>query len=153
MLLRAVGEGQSCVQTLLGHLGDEVYSGTALTTSETLAVLVPKTVFLTLMDPDKTFRSFVLRAFGTRMTHLTRVLEQVAFASMEARLAHALLEMMDHGQVPATQAELAARIGTAREVVTRHLQTFASKGLAQIVRGLVTIMDEDRLRQISDGLL
>lgn len=137
----------------MGLLGDEVYSGTALTTSETLAVLVRKTVFLTLMDLDKTFRSFVLRAFGTRMTDLTRVLEQVVFASMESRLADALLEMMDHGKVRATQAELAARIGTAREVVTRQLQTFASKGLAQIERRLVTILDEDRLRQISDGLL
>ena len=141
------------MQTTLGLLGDEVYTGTAVTVSETLAVLVPKVVFLDLMEQDKGFRRFVLRAFGTRVTDLTRVQEQVAFLPMDVRLAHALLEMMDHGQVRATQAELAARLGTAREVVTRQLQAFASKGLAQTERGLVTILDENRLRHLSDGLL
>ncbi len=62
MLLYAVEAGQSCVQTTLGLLGDEVYTGTALTTSETLAVLVPKAVFLSIMDQDKGFRRFVLPA-------------------------------------------------------------------------------------------
>jgi CRP/FNR family transcriptional regulator len=153
MLLYAVEAGQSCVQTTLGLLGDEAYTGTALTTSDTLAVLVPKAVFLNLMDQDKVFRRFVLRAFGTRMNDLTRVLEQVAFAPMEARLAHALLEMADHGLVHATQAELAARLGTAREVVTRHLQSFALRGFAQTERGLITLLNESGLREVSLGVL
>jgi CRP/FNR family transcriptional regulator len=153
MLLYAVEAGQSCVQTTLGLLGDEVYTGTALTTMETLVVLVPKAVFLSIMDQDKGFRRFVLRAFGTRMNDLTRVLEQVAFAPMEARLAFALLEMAEQALVHAAQAELAARLGTAREVFTRHLQGFAIRGLAQNARGQVVILNEAGLKEVSRGAL
>jgi CRP/FNR family transcriptional regulator len=153
MLLYAVEAGQSCVQTTLGLLGDEAYTGAAVTTSDTVAVLVPKAMFLTLMDHDKRFRDFVLRAFGTRMADLTRVLEQVAFSPIEARLALALVTMADQGQVRATQADLAARLGTAREVVTRHLHGFALKGLTRTERGRITVLNESGLRQISEGLM
>jgi CRP/FNR family transcriptional regulator len=151
MLLYAVEAGQSCVQTTLGLLGDEAYTGTALTTCDTVAVLVPKARFLALMDQDKRFRDFVLRAFGTRMADLTRVLEQVAFSPIEARLALALVDMAKSGEIRATQADLAARLGTAREVVSRHLQDFARKGLIRTERGRIMVLNPLGLRDISMG--
>ena len=152
MLLYAVEAGQSCVQTTLGLLGDEAYTGTAVTTTETRVILIPKARFLTLVDQDPKFRGFVLRAFGTRMADLTRVLEQVAFASIEARLALALLQMEAGGEVRATQAELAARLGTAREVVARHLNDFAASGLIRTARGRIVLLEPRLLREISGAL-
>lgn len=151
MLLYAVEAGQSCVQTTLGLLGDEAYTGSAVTACDTQLVLVPKLVFLALMDRDPRFRRVVLRAFGTRMADLTRVLEQVAFSPVEARLALALLDLAQEGQVHMTQAELAARLGTAREVVTRHLNGFAARGLITSGRGRIGLSDPGRLREISLG--
>jgi CRP/FNR family transcriptional regulator len=153
ILLYAVEAGQSCVQTTLGLLGDETYTGAAITTAPTEAVLIPKPLFLRLMDEDRAFRTFVLQAFGQRMTDLTRVLEQVAFERVEVRLAAALLTLAVAGQVSATQAEIAARIGSAREVVTRQLQAFAAQGLIRTERGHVTVLDEAALRQISLALV
>ena len=47
--------------------------------------------------------------------------------------------------------EIAADIGTAREVVSRRLAAFAKAGLVRTERGSVTPLDMDGLRRIKDG--
>lgn len=153
ILLYVVEPGESCVQTTLGLLGDEAYSGAATVTAATRLVLIPKPAFLAMMDDDPAFRRYVMRAFGRRMADLTRLLEQVAFARIDVRLASALLDLLDQGQVTATQAELAARIGSAREVVTRQLHAFAQAGIIRTERGHVDILDPARLRQLAAASL
>ena len=147
ILLYAVEPGQSCIQTTLGLLGDETYSGTAATVSEAEVVTVPKPLFLRLMDRDPAFRSFVLRSFGQRMADLTRLLEAVAFGRVEARLAGALLDLAEGGVVRATQADIAARIGSAREVVSRKLDAFAKAGWVVLGRGEVQVLDSRALQK------
>lgn len=152
ILLYAVAPGQSCIQTTLGLLGDELYTGEAVTTEKTEVVLIPKPLFLRLMDQDPGFRGFVLRAFGKRMSELTHVLEQVAFGRIETRLAGLLLELAKDGEVHATQAELAAQIGSAREVITRKLDHFAKDGWIETERGRVKILKPAALRLLSSDL-
>jgi CRP/FNR family transcriptional regulator len=147
ILLYSVDPGQSCIQTTLGLLGDESYTGEAVTVGEVDLVLIPRPQFLALMEDDSGFRGFVLRAFGRRMADLTRVLEQVAFGRVEQRLAAALLDLAQGNLVTATQGELAARIGSAREVVSRRLDAFAREGLTTNDRGHVRLLQPDILRR------
>lgn len=147
ILLYAVEAGQSCIQTTLGLLGDEPYSGTAATVTETEVVRIPKPMFLRLMDSDPAFRAFVLRSFGQRMADLTRLLESVAFGRIDERLAQVLLALAEDEVVRATQAEIAARIGSAREVVSRKLDAFAKAGWVVRDRGEVHLRDVTALRR------
>jgi len=147
ILLYAVEAGQSCIQTTLGLLGEEPYTGTAATVSDAEVVTVPKPLFLRLMDSDPAFRAFVLRSFGQRMADLTRLLEAVAFGRIDARLAAVLLDLAEGGVVRATQSEIAARIGSAREVVSRKLDAFAKAGWVATERGEVHLRDETALRR------
>lgn len=149
ILLYAVEPGQSCIQTTLGLIGDEAYSGEAVTTTPARVVLIPKPLFLSLMDEDAGFRGFVLQAFGQRMQEITRLLERVAFGRIEARLAATLLDLAQGGDVHATQAELAARIGSAREVVTRRLEAMGRAGLVATERGVVRLLDPEGLRRLA----
>ncbi len=141
ILLYSVEPGQSCVQTTLGLMAGEPYSGEAFAATEAKVVMIPRPVFLQLMESQAAFRGFVLTALGRRMQDVTRLLEQVAFATIESRLAAALLDMAEADQVQATQAELAARIGSAREVVTRRLDAFQRAGWVETDRGTVRITD------------
>lgn len=145
IMLYAVEPGQSCVQTTLGLMADEAYSGEAMAATDATLVLIPRRVFLQLMDSEPAFRSFVFTALGRRMQDVTRLLEQVAFASIESRLASALLDLAVGDVVQATQAELAARIGSAREVVTRRLDAFQRAGWVETDRGTVRIVNRDAL--------
>lgn len=152
ILLYAVEPGQSCIQTTLALMGDEPYSGEAVTATDAQIVLIPQALFRSLMEADTGFRCFVFQSLARRMQDVTRLLERVAFGRIESRLALALLDVAQDGTVTATQAELAARIGSAREVVTRRLDAFARSGWVETDRGTVRLLDVAALRQAAAQL-
>lgn len=149
ILLYAVEPGGSCVQTTLGLLGGEDYSGEASAATDCRIVLVPRETFLALMDRSAGFRAHVFTAFAERMQGMMHVLERVAFIRVEARLAEALLALADEGLVRATHQDLAARIGSAREVVSRRLDSFAREGWVATERGAVRLLDLAALRRLA----
>lgn len=150
ILLYAVAPGESCVQTTLGLMADEAYTGEAITATDVETVIIPRGLFLELMDGAPAFRAYVFRAFGQRMSAVTRMLEQVAFQTVEARLARALLDLAEGGEVRGTQVELAQRIGSAREVVSRRLDALARRGLVATERGLIRLTDPATLARLAE---
>lgn len=149
ILLYAVEPGGSCVQTTLGLLGGEAYSGEALAATDCRIVLIPKAEFLTLMDISAGFRGFVFTAFAVRMQGMLHVLERVAFQRIESRLAQTLLDRVADGMVHATHQELATAIGSAREVVSRRLEAFGRSGWVTTERGAVRVVDAPALRRLA----
>ncbi|MBK1635674.1 Crp/Fnr family transcriptional regulator [Rhodovulum adriaticum] len=149
ILLYGIEPGQSCVQSTLGLLGGEDYTGEAVTVTDCEAVLVPREMFTTLMDRSPTFRRFVFGAFAQRLQSVMALLERVAFQKVESRLAADLLERAENGAVHATHQELATRIGTAREVVSRRLDALAKGGLVRLDRGVVTLTDPAGLERLA----
>ncbi len=149
ILLYAVEPGGSCVQTTLGLLGGEDYSGEAMAAVDCRIVLIPKGMFLALMEDSVAFRSYVFAAFATRMQSMMHVLERVAFQRVESRLAAALLERAADGVVHATHQDIATAIGSAREVVSRRLEGFARAGWVTTERGSVRITDAVALRRLA----
>lgn len=149
ILLYSVEPGGSCVQTTLGLLGGEEYSGEAVAATDVHAVLIPKADFLPLMDTSPAFRAFVFSAFAVRMQGMLHLLERVAFQRIESRLAAALLDRAEGDEVRATHQELATAIGSAREVVSRRLDAFSRAGLADPERGAVRIRDRAGLARLA----
>ncbi len=146
LLLYSVVPGETCVQTTLGLLGEQHYTGEAIAETEISVVLVPKEMFADLIANSADFRSFVFRAFAERLQTVMGVLEKVAFVTIEARLSQALLDRMgDDDRVHATHQELATIIGTSREVVSRRLEILARNGIVEQSRGLVRILDKKGL--------
>lgn len=151
ILLYAVEPGQSCVQSTLGLLGGEAYSGEAVTRRACQLVMIPRALFLRLMESDAAFRNFVFRAFADRMQNMMHLLEKVAFQRVECRLAQALLDGASDGVLHATHAEIATMIGSAREVVSRRLDALARRGIVALDRGAVRLLDETTLRSLADA--
>jgi CRP/FNR family transcriptional regulator, anaerobic regulatory protein len=149
IMLYAVEPGQSCVQSTLGLMGDEPFTGEALAATDINVVTIPKALFLAMMDADAGFRTFVMQAFAQRMSDITRLLERVAFGRIESRLAAALIALADGAVVHATHADLAARIGTAREVISRRLEAMARAGLVSTDRSLVHLRDLSALQRLA----
>lgn len=149
LLLYAVEPGSSCVQSTLGLLGGEDYSGEAVAASDCRLVMVPRGLFLGLMARSEVFRHFVFTTFAARMQGMMQVLERVAFQRVECRLAQALTERAANGRVQATHQELATAIGSAREVVSRRIEAFTRQGWVVPERGAVRIADEAALRRLA----
>lgn len=149
ILLYAVEPGSSCVLTTLALLGGDTYGGEAITSRDTRVVVIPRAMFRRLMDSSAGFRAHVFTAFSTRMQDMMALLERVAFHRVEARLAAELLELAQDGEVRATHQELATRIGSAREVVSRRLDAMARAGLVATERGMVELRDRPGLARLA----
>jgi len=85
------------------------------------------------------------------MMRASRILEDLAFQPVAGRLAHLLLEQFDDqpGDTMSrdlTLDDMAARIGSTREMVCRHLYHFADKGAILINRTEFQIKDHDLLQ-------
>lgn len=149
ILLYSVEPGQSCIQTTMGLLGGEDYTAQAETAVETHLVLLPKQLFLNLMDSDPAFRGMVFSAFAKRFQNMMQLLEKVAFTRVECRLAERLLELsLAASPVRITQSELASQVGTAREVVSRRLENWSRRGWVRTGRGTIEIMDSEALHAL-----
>jgi len=150
MLLYTVEPGQSCIQTTMGLLGGEDYTAEAETMVDTRLVLLPKSLFLSLMDSDPAFRALVFRAFAHRFQNMMQLLEKIAFTRVECRLAERLLALSaDTPVLHLTQSDLATQVGTAREVVSRRLENWSRHGWVRTGRGTVEILDPDALLMLS----
>jgi CRP/FNR family transcriptional regulator len=85
-----------------------------------------------------------------RMQLASEIVEDLAFQPIMGRLAGLLLDLSGDadGEFIArelTLEEMAARIGTTREMVCRHLYRFAEKGAIQINRTELKIKDRELL--------
>jgi CRP/FNR family transcriptional regulator len=151
MLLYAVTPGQSCIQSTLGLMGGEDYTAEAVTDEDSRVVLMPKALFLQLLDDSPSFRTLVFAAFADRMQTMMHLLEKIAFQRVECRLAaHLLDRAAPSGQLTGTHQELATAVGSAREVISRRLDAWSRRGWVKTTRGKVQIIDMDALKSLSD---
>jgi CRP/FNR family transcriptional regulator len=149
LLLYSIDPGQTCVQTTLGLLGSQPYSGEAIAEGDVVAVVVPPEVFAQLLTESDGFRRFVFKAFADRLGEMTSLLEMVAFVKVEIRLAQWLLGHGEGTEIRTTHSEIASAIGSAREVVSRRLEALSRRGIVSLERGVVRILSFDELRRIA----
>ena len=148
VLYRATA-GESCVLTTACKLAYEDHAAEGVAETEVVAAAIPRGVFDDLVASSKEFRNFVFRAYSRRISDLFHVIEDIAFRRMDIRLAQKIIERADTGVLKATHAQLAAELGTAREVISRQLAEFQRRGWIAQSRGAVEILDCDGLRALS----
>lgn len=98
----------------------------------------------------------LLREFAGRLRHMVNLIDNIALHSVQGRLAQLLLNRAiasEQGEVvaPLTQAEMAAMIGTVREMVSRTLHQFEAQGLIRIERGAIAICDREGLAACAES--
>jgi CRP/FNR family transcriptional regulator len=130
-------------------LGNENYPAEAITESNVVAVAIPSTAFEDLLEKSKPFRRLVFDGFATRLKNVITKIEELSFTGIDARLARVLLEFDARGVDRITHQEISVELGTAREVVSRHLKRFELERWVELGRGRVTIVDRAGLENIS----
>jgi CRP-like cAMP-binding protein len=87
------------------------------------------------------------------MLRASNIVDGLAFQPVAGRLAQYLLEQTSPGKSAAarhqTLDEMAAHIGTTREVVCRTLHSFSDDGLIRITRTEYNITDRQALEQMT----
>ncbi len=96
----------------------------------------------------------VLKLFAGRLRYLTGVMEDLSFRPVVARLAKVLLEAAgeEGGTSPSkrlTQDEMAAMVGSVRDVVGRALKQLQREGAILVEGRRILIVDQKKLRDVS----
>ncbi len=91
----------------------------------------------------------MLEVLGDRLHATETQLEALAFRSVRARLAAALLRIAQDGEVRATHQELSEMVGAYRETVTKTLDEFQREGLVSLSRMRIALRDLSRLEALS----
>ena len=151
VLYRVTG-GESCIMTTACLLSQDTYNAEGITETPVEAVAVPKSAFDELMARSAEFRRFVFGDYSSRITDLLHVVEEVAFERIDKRLAQKLLDRADtEGRLNATHQDLAVELGTAREVVSRHLKEFQRRGWLALTRGQIGLNEPAALQRLAAG--
>jgi CRP/FNR family transcriptional regulator len=105
-------------------------------------------------NPDVALK--VLAVVGGRLRQLVGLVESMTFGSVTQRLARLLLDASKEAgkeafDLPATHQELASRLGTVREVVSRNLGRFRAQGLILIQDRHVEIVNLAGLKQEAEA--
>lgn len=112
--------------------------------------LQPATV-RALADSDIHFTRALLGETSARVAEYINELQMSSFASLRQRLCRHLLDIAAEQQTGsrlaarASQEELAAAVGTVREIVVRILRDLRGEGLVRTGRGVVELLDAARL--------
>ena len=152
IVLYRVTAGESCALTTSCLIGHEEYPAEGIAETPARAVVIPRALFDELIASSREFRRFVFTAFSRRVTNLFRIIEEVAFARIDVRLAQRLLQKAaDHDHVTATHQEFASELGSAREVISRQLQEFQRHGWIKASRGEIRIVDRKAVARLVQG--
>lgn len=150
--LYRIAPGASCILTTSCLLGDENYPAEAITETDVVAVAIPSSTFQDLLEASRTFRRLVFDGFSTRLKNVIAKIEELAFTAIDARLARLLLELDADGVERITHQALAVELGTAREVVSRHLKRFEQERWVDLGRGRITVSDRPGLKKIAEAV-
>lgn len=146
VLLYHVQAGESCVLTTSCLLGGNDYPAEGYTESEVSAFAIPAHVFHRCLQQSEFFREFVFRNFSKRLADVINRMSSISFDTVDQKLAKTLLGFACQ-TIPKTHNELALEMGSAREVVSRHLKRFESLGWLSLNRGKIEIIDFESLKR------
>jgi CRP-like cAMP-binding protein len=95
----------------------------------------------------------IINGLAARLRHLTAMVEDLSFRSVTSRLAKLLLDQAVTGGKPSsvprlTQDEMAAMVGSVRDVIGRVLRTLEKTGAIRIEGHRIMVVNQNLLRNM-----
>lgn len=149
MMLYQVRPGDSCVLTTSCLLSGDDYPAEAYTEGDVSAFIISSHAFYRCMENSAFFREFVFKNFSARLSNIIGRMGDIVFSGIASRLAKELLSE-NLVVLHLTHQQIATKLGSAREVVSRHLKQFESKGWVVLNRGTITIIDTNALKKLTE---
>jgi CRP/FNR family transcriptional regulator len=140
------GHGESCILTANAILSQQSFPAIATVEQEAEAVMIPAEAFRDWVRRYDLWREYVFDLFSQRLSLVMAVVDEVVFRRMDTRLAAFLLNRSRlQNPLRITHQEIAAELGSSREVISRLIEDFGSEGIVNAGRGTIEILDFDSL--------
>lgn len=131
------------------------YPGTVVALDDVDVWVIPAAEFSDLLEQEMALALAATRRMSERVLHYIGMVEDLSLRSVEARLANTLLQHTEklNGQliVPrrhwTTFDEMAVRLGTVRDVLSRALKALEAEGLLRVEKNQIIVLDPQSLAQ------
>ncbi len=123
---------------------------TGIAASDCTAYILRRDPFIRFCrrNPDATIG--LLSEIGAHLRRTSAFIDLMTAAGIHQRLARVLLDLMEeqgnpHFLLPCTHTELAARLGTVRELISRNLKLLEDRGVLRVAGKDISITDAPAL--------
>jgi CRP/FNR family transcriptional regulator len=146
LLIYRVSPGTTCAFTTQCLLAGGTFPAESIAEAPTRMAALPAEAFHELLALSAPFRRFVLDDYSNLLSSMINLVDEVAFLSLDQRLARRLLAEADASRVVAkTHQQLALDLGSVREVISRYLSEWERAGWVRTQRGRIEIIDREAL--------
>jgi CRP/FNR family transcriptional regulator len=140
------GQGQSCILTANAILNQKTFPAIATVEEDIEAVMIPADLFREWVKRYDIWREFVFDLLSDRLSSIMATVDEILFQRMDQRVATWLLQKAKvKNPTLVTHQEIAADLGSSREVISRILEDFRKSGLISSERGSIEVLDEKGL--------
>jgi len=129
------------------------YPASAQAVAETKVVGIKRDKFLSFLVDRPQVALRIISVLGGRLRDAQSRLRDLAGERVEQRLASVLLMLSAKlgPTLPFTRQEIAEMVGTTTETAIRVMRHLKDRGIIRSTRGKVLILDEQKLRLLSEG--
>ena len=146
-----LNNGEVCIFSINCALQKTAYPAWVTIDSDTAEVFhVPITTFRNMYDQEPAAREFILEVMSQRIFDLMTLIEEAAIVDLGSRINSFLVRTCNEKNIVAmSHQHIADSLGTAREVVSRHLKTLEKEGFVQLSRMQIFVVSPEDLAQLS----
>lgn len=134
--------GQACAVSMVCASHAEASEVTAIATEDSTLLFVPLRMMQQWMAEYKNWYEFVVNTYRDRFEELLNVIDQVAFRSMDERLAFYLKRQAKQTGLTVVQLshqQIAVDLNSTREVISRLLKKMEQRGMIRLNRNLIEL--------------
>ena len=143
--------GESCVLTASCIMNEDSFPAMAVSETAIRGLIIKPANVRDWFCRDAEWQKFIFGLLSHRLADIISVVEEVAFKRIDVRLAEQFVRSLDEGNniVHKTHAEIAADVGSSREVISRILRDFSQRGLISAHRGSIEIIDSQAIAELA----
>lgn len=143
--------GESCVLTASCIMNHEGFPAIAVSETPIRGLIIKPANVRDWFCRDAEWQRFIFQLLSHRLADIISVVEEVAFKRIDVRLAEQFVRSLDQGNniINKTHAEIAADVGSSREVVSRILRDFVERGLIRSSRRSIEIIDSRAIKNLA----
>ena len=145
--LFTLGSGELCILSASCIFLPKTFHVQMMAEKTSQIIIIPSSTVEKLREQNIHVELFAYKTMTARFANVMNAVEELLFVPVEKRLAKILVSSKSD-TIFITQDALAKKLGTAREVVSRTLSSFKTRGLVNVKRGQIEIINKGALQKL-----
>jgi len=145
-----INPGEICILALNCIFNNLRYPAWVQSEPDTCVGMIPSLTYRTLFQNEPSIQNLTVHALSVLVFRLMEELEEIHSLNLKERLAKFILMRSEGvGQLRMTQSELAAHLGTTREVIAKLLRRMVADKAVKTLRGSIVVEQAEQLARLA----